>query len=361
MATGFPSQIPNPIQTYDWRFRKMTESQGFMGANTVVERTVQITSDNQLTGFTANSSKMSYVHSVRVSCWNKGLRFYVIAGQALYAGANQIFRGAIPLGGGSVELLIDLWLFEGQQLNVYAVWPFPEAIDATTNKYQIEVTIHTDMYTQDIYPDASKVVLALGDSVTAGNLTTPVPSTHKNYDVFSYQLVEYMRSRGESVRLVNWGLPGGYSWQAKDNMLAGRYNVREPSLITWNFGINDAAISWDSNIQATFESAVRTTIAWRDSHYPKVRLMFQGNTPLGDAKDGRCDNFRNYLDQYIPSLGPQEKTRLFYCNLGDSFPRLDTIYFTDSVTHPNIKGNQAVFGKLKTYLEDPQNASFWNR
>ena len=348
----FPVSIGNSTATYDWQHRKLTESQGFMGADVYTIRTAQISSDSNIAGFTANPGKMAWVKSITVSCWNKGFDFYVNVGQALYAGQNQTFRATVPKGGGSTTIPIKIWLFEGQQLNVYAVAPFPETIGADPDQYKIGVTTSTDMYTQDIFIDANETFLAIGDSITAGNLVTPLPNTHRGLDIYSFQIAEFLRSKGRDIRLVNWGLPGASSWQVKDWMLYGRYNVRNPSIITWNLGVNDIATAWDSNIQATFESAVKATVDWKRSHYPNSKLIFFGNTPLGDAKHDRADNLRNFLSTYVAGLIANGEKNIYYCNLGNAFNRLNTSFFSDNVTHPNAQGNIFITNVIKQFLID---------
>ncbi|MBO9640193.1 MAG: SGNH/GDSL hydrolase family protein [Siphonobacter aquaeclarae] len=347
MALSFYRQ--NGPADYDLNQRIAAESQATF--ITEIDRTLTAPGSGllQLVSITASPGKMGFIRSVTVGCWNKGLNVQVSCGSALYGGNPVVARASIRQGGGTVTIPLDYWLFEGQTLAVNAVGPLPEAVDET-NPYIIQGHVNNIMFTQELKFDSKETILALGDSITAGNAVSNSPYTHTSKDVFMFQVRDFLRSKGRDIRLVNWGLPGYSSTYFRTPMESGRFNGCNPTIITYCHGVNDVSGSWDASVQAAYESNINYAIDWKKSLYPRAKMIFFGPPPQGDAKEARVQNFRNFLQTRIADIRAAGDNTFFYCNLGTAFTPSDMTKYNDAGTHPNKAGNIAIATVIKNFI-----------
>lgn len=341
----------NGSADYDLSQRIATESQGsfITDIDKLLTDPGAIGVPIPLVTIKASPGKMGYIRNITVGCRNKGFDVSVLVSTALYGGNAVVVKGSVRAGGGTITLPVDYWLHEGQTLNVNAIGTLPEGA-TSADPYVIRGCVNNVMFTQDTKFDARETLLALGDSVTAGNQTT-LDNSHSSKDIYIFGVRDYLRSKGRDIRLVNWGLPGYSSVYYRTPMESGRFNVSNPTIITYCHGINDISATWNSTIQQNFQDAVNYMIAWKQALYPRAKLIIYGPTPQGDAKEGRIQNLRIWLEARVAALRAAGETLIFYCNLGDIFNPTDMSKYSDGGTHLNVLGNKAALDRSISFID----------
>ena len=200
--------------------------------------------------------------------------------------------------------------------------------------------------TDDLDYGAEKVYLHIGDSINGPG--TGITDKSKQYD---WQVLNYLRSKGHSLRMLNTSVSGSASTLHESRRALGGYNFPQADLIGYSLGMNDAGQSIPT---ATYKTNVKNMIAWKQARYPSATMIVYGASPAENSTtETALVALRTAASEAVAEANDN---KVKYCNLGAAFDRTVSGNYasTDSAgsrVHPNDTGHAAIFNVIKSFLD----------
>lgn len=198
----------------------------------------------------------------------------------------------------------------------------------------------------DLNWGADKVYVHIGDSITGPG--TGITNKAKQYD---WQLLNYFKDKGHSLRMVNASISGSASTLHESRRAMNAYEWPQADLICYSLGMNDAG---QSVPVATFKTNVQNMIAWKKSRYPNAKMLVLGPTPAeNDTTENALVAMRSAASDAVTAANDNS---VKYLNLGGAFDRkVSSNYATSdaagSRVHPSDAGHASVFAVIKAFLD----------
>lgn len=218
-------------------------------------------------------------------------------------------------------------------------------IDADNTNAIIRITVFGHSITDDLNFGADKVLLHIGDSITAAG--TGITAKTNQYD---WRILGYHRDAGRSVRMVNMSMSGSTSGQADRRRAYGDYDLPQVDHINYSMGANDASSAVPT---ATFKANVAAAIAWKKSRYPKATMTVFGSTPHENStNETAAIALRSAASDAVTEAAD---SKVKYLNLGAAFDRTVTSNFASTDTagnriHPSDAGHAAIWTVVQPFL-----------
>lgn len=200
--------------------------------------------------------------------------------------------------------------------------------------------------TDDLDYSAEKVYLHLGDSITGAGTGI----TDKSYQ-YDWQTLDYLRSQGHSLRMVNMSVSGSTSALHDSRRKLDAYHFPQVDLIGFSSGVNDAAQAVPT---ATYKTNVKNMIAWKQARYPAATMIVYGPTPAeNNTTETALVAIRTAASEAVSEANDP---RVKYCNLGPAFDRTVTSNYAGTDTagsrlHPSNAGHASVFTIVKSFID----------
>lgn len=221
-----------------------------------------------------------------------------------------------------------------------------EMYDGTLTGVNLNVWASGWTLTDDLDYSAEKVILWDGDSITGAG--TGITDKSKEYD---WQVVEYFRAKGHSVRMVNFSIGGSASTLHESRRKLGAYNIPQADLICYSLGMNDAGQAIPT---ATYKTNVKNFIAWKQARYPQARMIVFGASPAeNNTTETALALLRTAASEAVAEANDN---KVVYVNLGTAFDRTVSSNYASSDAagsrvHPNDAGHAAIYNVVKTFLD----------
>lgn len=220
-------------------------------------------------------------------------------------------------------------------------------LDADGTNAHIRASVIGHSITDDMSFAADKVILHLGDSITAGG--TGITAKYNQYD---WRILAYHRDAGKSVRMVNLAMSGTTSGNYETRRLMGDLHMAQVDHINYSLGANDAAQAVSTS---TFQTNVANMIAWKQSRYPAATMHVFGITPMENNTSETAAVAMRTAAQAAVTAAADSKVK--YLNLGGAFDRTQgtSVYATTDAAgsriHPNDAGHLAIWNVIKPFLD----------
>lgn len=199
--------------------------------------------------------------------------------------------------------------------------------------------------TDDLDFGAEKVLLHIGDSITAGG-TGPTAKPNQ----YDWRFLNALKALGRSVRMINVSMSGTTSANAERRRSYGDYDFPQVDHVNYSMGVNDAGSSVTA---ATYKANVAAAIAWKKVRYPKATMTVFGVTPLENStSEGFAAQYRTAAAEAVTEAAdPLVK----FCNLGAAFDRTVSSNYASSDpagsrVHPSDAGHAAIWGVVGPFL-----------
>lgn len=257
-------------------------------------------------------------------------RFQVTPGTPVIIPVNAIVRPAVTAfnAGGSGKAQIR------------------EMYDGVTTGVNLNVWASGWTLTDDLDYGAEKVYVHIGDSITGPG--TGITNKSKQYD---WQTLDYLRSEGHSLRMLNTSISGSASPLHESRRLLGAYDFPQADLIGYSLGMNDAGQAIPT---ATYKTNVKNMIAWKQARYPRATMIVYGSTPAeNNTTETALALLRTAASEAVTEAAD---SRVKYCNLGTAFDRTVASNYASSDTagsrlHPSDAGHAAIATVIKAFID----------
>lgn len=268
-------------------------------------------------------------------------------GPVAFQGMLRQGTTTLPVAEGSVIRFDPASNNAGVMIQVLSV---PDA--ASTSTITLDVTYQGFYVWDSAFPDADEYVLGIGDSITEGAGATAGEKTWWGL------LQSYFAAQNLPYRFVNRGISGSTAVQHGNPGLLGKghYSLKkEPKLITWMLGTNDAATGNVAGV-APAVASLNAAIALKRALYPNA-LMVVILPPVSSNS-----TYENILSQASTGYRAAYVSAINTANTGITNP-LQVIHYTtpgsvglNDTVHPNDAGHLTMEGQLETLLTANSNA-----
>lgn len=286
-------------------------------------------------------NKIVFLTSFTVSC-NQS-----IDGQFAIGGANGteqlVWRGNILKGQAVTvpcKMMLPSWL------SSVASFTCRLTITPESNSLAGSLALTGYKITDDLNFSASKVVLAIGDSLLNGTGPT------KTANSWVVKLLAKMKEQAD-VRLINMSVSGSGTANWEEMIDGGRLDaVQQADVILYAVSVNDAGAGTTA---AAYRARLEKLLAWKNKKFPNALMIIYGTTPLENSTShSNAETLRAEAADFVSDTN---SPRLKYCNLGAAFTRTDSTKYIVSDSpgnrvHPNDSGNADIATVAITHWTD---------
>lgn len=219
-------------------------------------------------------------------------------------------------------------------------------IDTDATNTYIRAAMVGYKVTDDFNYGADKVMLWLGDSITADG-TGPSAKTNQ----YDWRTLNYHKDAGRSVRMVNLSIGGSTSTQFERLRAHGNLDQPQVDHVYYTLGANDAS---QGVAAATYKANVAAAIAWKKSRYPKATMTVFGMTPQeNDANEANAATLRTAASDAVTEAAD---AKVKFLDLGAAFDRKVAGNYATSDTagsriHPSDAGHASIWNVVKPFLD----------
>jgi len=186
------------------------------------------------------------------------------------------------------------------------------------------------------FAEDEKVILAMGDSLMAGYNLPPNKG-------FPHQLEEWLRARGNNIRVINAGVSGDTSTAALERLewtLAGAPGGK-PELFIVEIGANDMLRGIDPVLTRKNIDAILRLATGRD-----ILVLLAGMK----AAPNMGPEYRREFDSIFPDLAEKFGVS-FYPFFLNGVPGHPELNLADGI-HPNVEGVAVMVKEMGPMIED---------
>lgn len=225
--------------------------------------------------------------------------------------------------------------------------------DAMSGAAKLVSSFGGALITDDMRYNARYKMLQLGDSVTVGSVGAIGSFTGS--DIFPWQVRDSLLDSGCDIRLINKGLGGKNSTDLENYRLARGVDV-PAHLVLYSMGIND--VGGGTFNEATYRANVTAMIQHTKRMYGRRVFVLLGPSPVYQtARHDNLELLRAAAADLVSDLGDN---RVFYYNMGESFDRLDTSFYSSTdlserptdMVHPNKAGHLLLSAGINAFIEE---------